>query len=1391
MMKKQFGEYYLGLDMGTNSVGWAITDLQYNILKFKGKSLWGVRLFDEASTAKERRTFRSARRRLERKKWRIKLLESLFAEEITKVDPGFYRRLRESNLYLEDKSQDNKQKFNLFKDATFTDKEFHEQYPTIYHLRNSLLDSTKTFDVRLVFLAIANILKYRGHFLFEGINAEGIQDFDKTFTNVKMFVQDNVDGLENWDCASIEQLQKILKSKQLSINGKKKALCQQCNAKTPQEKAIVALFAGGTIQLADLFDDEELKNAEKPKISFKEDFDAIKPELEGILGARLELIEKIKTLYDWAILAEILHGEKYISKAKIAVYDEHQQDLKDLKAIVRKYIPKEYKEIFGKPTGKTIANYSSYVGMFKINGKKGVIEKKCNQEELCKFLNSKLSCIDNSSDKVLQHIREKISLNFFLPRQVTKSNGVIPMQINRAELVKILDNASKYLPFLNNVEDGITIREKIVSIMDFKIPYYVGPLNGIPQHYMKKDTKQIQSTGHDNSKWWVVRNSSEKIFPWNFSKVINKEESANKFIRRMTNKCTYLPTEDVLPKNSLLYSEFVVRNEINNIKLNAEPLSAEIKNKIFEKLFQQKSSKVTNKKIVDFLIVENIIPKNSDVSVISGIDTELKGRLRSYHDFKKIFGDKVEVKKEEIEQIILWLTVFNEEKDMVKSKIKEYYTEISKDDINKICHFSYEGWGTLSQELLCGKSIKYIDESTGEGLGIINTMRETGNNLMEILDSHNKYKFKEKIDSFNNMSGADNFELNYATVDKLYVSPVVKRQIWQTLVVVKELQKIMGHDPKKIFVEMARQEGTKKKTKSRKERLLELYKSCKKDVQEWLGDKDWEEEIQNKTDSQLKSEKLFLYYCQMGRDMYTSESIDINDLMSGGNKWDKDHIYPRSKTKDDSFDNLVLVNKVANAHKTDSYPIEVSIQHTNMPFWNILLKKGFISQKKYERLTRTTHLSSEELAGFIARQLVETRQSTKAATQILGSVFSNTDIVYAKAGNASDFKNLKEKYDDNGKKVEQQIPEFIKVREVNDFHHAKDAYINIVVGNVYDTKFTKNVLKYVQSGAKYTLNPEKLYQREITAAWIPGPDGTVSTVRKYMRKNDVLFTRYAYEGKGALYKLQPVKKGVGQIPLKENKPIEKYGGYTDPTTAYFMLVESTGKKNSKTRTIEAVPNYLAAEFKDNENARTEFCIHKLNLQNPRIIIPIIKLKSLLRINGFYVHIAGKSNDQLVVWGAEELILPLKEYSYVKKIAKYCAKNKKASSQNGYLRITKFDGINKEENNNLYEVLLKKHETTIFKNRPNGQIENLRKAEGKFAELSLEEQCLELNEILHLFQCSAATTINLEYMMGKGKCKTLGKMTVSKNISKYERAEIINQSPTGLFEQSIDLLNPNL
>ena len=44
-------KYSIGLDIGTTSVGWAVIDDNYNLLKKKKKNMFGVYLFEEADTA--------------------------------------------------------------------------------------------------------------------------------------------------------------------------------------------------------------------------------------------------------------------------------------------------------------------------------------------------------------------------------------------------------------------------------------------------------------------------------------------------------------------------------------------------------------------------------------------------------------------------------------------------------------------------------------------------------------------------------------------------------------------------------------------------------------------------------------------------------------------------------------------------------------------------------------------------------------------------------------------------------------------------------------------------------------------------------------------------------------------------------------------------------------------------------------------------------------------------------------------------------------------------------------------------------------------------------------------------------------------------------------------
>ena len=75
----------------------------------------------------------------------------------------------------------------------------------------------------------------------------------------------------------------------------------------------------------------------------------------------------------------------------------------------------------------------------------------------------------------------------------------------------------------------------------------------------------------------------------------------------------------------------------------------------------------------------------------------------------------------------------------------------------------------------------------------------------------------------------------------------------------------------------------------------------------------------------------------MGIDVYTGKPIDLNDVLNS-TKYDLDHIIPQSLIKDDSLDNLVLVDKEYNQRiKKDYYPIPTQIRNSKMiSLWKYL-----------------------------------------------------------------------------------------------------------------------------------------------------------------------------------------------------------------------------------------------------------------------------------------------------------------------------------------------------------------------------------------------------------------------------------------------------------------------
>ena len=1276
----------------------------------------------------------------------------MFAEEINKIDPGFYQRLNDSKYFLEDKKEH--QPYAIFADTGYTDKEYYDEYPTIFHLRKALLNienDKKKYDVRLVYLAILNMFKHRGHFLNANLD-------DKSGGNLKEYIemlhQSMVNILNiNLKNVEIEKIEKILKSTQYSNSERLENLLELYELSKNKNKIETEIFKficglKGTISkiyVEDKFEDEFAKMT----LSFRDsNFDEKIIEIEDNLDDdKYDMFLLIKQIHDWSVLANIMNGEEYLSVARVKLYDKHKKDLEVLKKYYKQNSMEEYNKMFRQMND---GNYSAYVGsvIYKDNSvRRGCKSKK---EDFYKNILNTIKSWEDCEAK--EYITSEIDKGNFLPKQITASNGVIPNQVHKKELKKILKNASEYLNFLNEKdESGYTISEKIVKLFEFQIPYYVGPI--------------AYNIGNDESKhrhnMWSVRKEKGAIYPWNFEQKIDIKKSSEKFIRNLINHCTYLNDEEVLPKNSLLYEKFMVLNELNKLKINGEKISVELKQNIFNDLFK-KGKKVTKKGLIKYLKEQGEIDNCEEVE-ISGIDGDFTNKLSNYKKFADIFGvQSLTYEQTDIaENIIRYSTIYGDSRKFLEERIREEYSNVlDEKQIKRILGMKFKDWGRLSKELL---ELSGVDKETGEIASVISRMWNDNYNLMELIATE-RFSYAYEIEQRSKKLEKTISTIEYEDLDELYISTPVKRMVWQTILVLKELEEVLGCPPKRIFVEMARDVNAPKDRKdSRKKKLLELYKNCKKE------EGDWSKELNARDESEFKSKKLYLYYMQKGRCMYSGKPIDLKNLLND-NLYDIDHIYPRHFVKDDSIENnLVLVEKNFNAHKSDNYPIENEIRQKMHSMWKMLRDGNFITEEKYSRLIRKEEFTDDEKAKFISRQIVETRQGTKVITDLFEQTFPESDIVYVKAGNVSEFRH---KF------------KLIKCRNVNDFHHANDAYLNIVVGNVYYTKFTKSALNFIKD---YKKNPEKnkyhmdhMFQYPVSRggvdAWITKGAESISMVRKMMAKNTPMVTRMNYEKhsgqKGGISdqnicSAKIAKKNV-YLPIKMGdeklKNVEKYGGYGSLTAKYFFLVEHTIKKK-RIRTIEAYPMYLDALNK--ENKLLNYCVQVLEYDEPKIIMEKIKVKSLFKINGYYYYLNAKSVNRIIWGNATQLFLENDINEYVRKISK---------------NIECID-INSENNIKVYDIFIEKYSNKLFSNRLGNLKEAIIQNRNKFIELKINEQ---INVILELVRYSqdGVYSINLSQL---GLSSTYAINRTSKEISKMKECKLINQSVTGLYENEIDLL----
>lgn len=1041
-------KYYLGLDMGTDSCGWCVTDDKYNIIrshkkiygpdgklvKREGCHLWGSRLFGPANTAKSRRLNRTARRRLARRRRRIILLRELFQPEIDKVDPNFFRRLDQSNLWNEDKDKELQMEHNfLFNDKDLTDKEYYKDFPTIYHLRKAMVngltinghyyDPKKRFDIREVYLVLAHMIKYRGNFLMEGDVQGSVVDptyLKQCFDNIDNLIknsidEDNADKEDddkiisseycfNVDIKRADRLINLFKNESGKQNLKDSEKIEFGKNLTGIRQSLLSLINGSAVSLKDLLPKDQILDEEfgKNKIDFSKESFENDLDSYNLNDFYSQVLLEAKKIYDFRILAHLLHDNRLLCDAMVNVYKEHKEQLAALKRLYKKFATKEqYYFMFrdlkilglGDSNGKNKkkskvknqpkASYVSYIGYTKTSGKRKYTGAHVTKEETiddlikqikddigssigkyAKYIISKENAYkkdkkgketlkvgayevrlsnnnpnneetifytandetlignekkdnpyfsEDSKEKedsvlIMKVLESKIR---FLPRQNSRNNGVFPYQLNLNEMKTIIENQSKYYPFLKDkapsFPDGKTEEYKIVSLLKFKMPYYIGPLSQ-PNNYVrddKRDNHWVQFKGENNQ---------GIINPWNFSQIVDMEGTADKFINNLTNYCTYIFGENTLPKESLIFQAYKVLNDLNNLKVNGSLISKEDKDYIIQNVYLKKK-KIKGKDIVNALKNKyklsdedpTVTTKGSGKSI--GEDevdlTMFNSSLSSFIDMSNPNAFGLEFYKDsskfELAEKVIELITIVEDKDLLKERLKKL--GLSDNQVNYLFKQKYSGWAPLSRKLLDGITIDYVNENTGEAypVTIIDVMRDTSLNFMEIYETKESQfsGFKEKVAELNDEKNICRDDL----IDESYASPAMKRSVRQTFKVIDELKNALNIDHfDRIFVEATRAPGEAgKMVKSRKKQLEVAYEAAKD-----LVDQKLRENLEKQTDEKLRRKKVYLYFMQLGRSVYSGEKIDLDKL---DENYDIDHIIPQAKLKDDSFNNMVLVER--------------------------------------------------------------------------------------------------------------------------------------------------------------------------------------------------------------------------------------------------------------------------------------------------------------------------------------------------------------------------------------------------------------------------------------------------------------------------------------------------
>lgn len=1327
--------YNIGLNLSDEAVGYAVMDNDFNLIAKRGKTLIGVRKFDPAEGKEDRRQIRTLRRLSRRKINRVGWLNEIFEPYLKQEDPLFLKRMKQSGLVNHDKEK-------AVRGALYS-KEFYKKYPTIYHLRQALMNEDHQFSVIEIYAAMHHIVKNRGNHLYDTPADQfdtskidlisKLETLSKALAHAELFDLNNIDW-ESMKNVLLDNHQKIIK-KRKHLNA---LLIEKGEDKNvvAAKKALINAMIGAKANFNKIFPDLDDKfnftlNADSAEANLDELSDSLNDNQNAVIDALNSIWQDIK-------LNQILPNGELISDKMVSLYNKHHADLVNLRSLI-------HDEKLDEEVRQNLQHtYDDYLK----NVKSAARDVK---ETFYYTVKKNLKDVDRP---VVDDILASIADGTFMPKLRTTDNAVLPYQAHQIEMDKIIENQSKFYPWLKDNQ------EKLDLLLSFHIPYFVGPL----------------TEANKSPFAWMVRKETGKIYPWNFNQKVDLIKTAEAFIDRSRAKDTYLYTEPVLPKTSILYQAYCVLNEINNIRINGRPMNHHMKELVFD--YMKSHAGVSKNALIR---IYQRMEKTVNKPFISGLSDgkKLSSNFNSYRKMKTIFGDRMHDVEfvREVDKIILYASVF-EDKDILIEKIKQDIHWITDDELNKVIKLydanTFTGWGRLSHKLL-------LDIKDSNDNNIMDLLWKTRKNFQQIISDED---FAEQINDIQEKVIAKR-SLN-DTFDAAYASPQTRKTLRQALAVVDEVKKIMKQEPESISIMSYRTSGNRNYAVSKFFALKHFYEE-NADALETINPGITKMYQQAADDGKIDN-YVYLYFAQAGIDLYSGEKLNYKGLKH----YTLDHIISGEVLKDETLDNLILTNHPMNDSSTIHVPVfeignkqSKAINGTNRLLWDELHDSGLMSNAKYQNLlTDPDNVEPYQISKALFTQLIQKSQSIKLLASILQTKMPDVKVMGIRNYMVDRVRN------DN---------KLFRNELVNDYHYGMDAYISTFLGHYLTVRYPKLESYFVYGqyvkadifdkekrlahlNFLHDLESEKVDEiiEPYSNEFIGKRKELIDKLKRAYEFKFMLISQAQTTNHGEFYgqTLFPANKHSDTVrtlvPLKNDKDTEDYGGFSAEAQAYSILVKVNGKKETYYKLLK-VPMRFKDSFERLKKRDYDDYVLALN--------QLASSKLLKSEQDFEVVNDHVLNNQLIIDDGKKFIA--RNAAYVNNAVQLCLPDSAMES------LTKPDPTD-EELVKVYDDILEQVNARFPLYDRNGFREKLNNGFHKFATLPLDRK---EKDNKHSVLNRVLIGLHANNRIGELKClglKTaLGQMQLAKGIKLTEEAVFVYQSVTGYYSKKIKIANMKL